>query len=82
MFSIRLSRNIEEKLDRISAEENVPKSEIVREALEIYITELEKKKCPYKLGEDLFGRYGSNINTASAEYKERVRDKIREKNSY
>jgi len=39
MISVRLSRELEEKLNEISAMENTTKSDIIKRALEIYIDE-------------------------------------------
>lgn len=46
------------------------------------IVNIEKTKQPYKLGEDLFGKYGSGDGTLSKDYKKKVREKIREKMSH
>lgn len=79
MLSIRLPQELEEKLDMISAVENATKSDIVRKALEEYISQHAQDKNPYALGEDLFDKYGSGNGTLSTEYKERVKEKINAK---
>ncbi len=80
MFSIRLPKELEKKVEELSEKEQVTKSEIVREALQEYIDKREKTEHPYLLGEDLFGKYGSDSGSRSVEYKEIVRDKIHAKN--
>lgn len=80
MFSIRLPKELEKKVEELSKKEQVTKSEIVREALQEYIEKREKTEHPYLLGEDLFGNYGSGSGSRSVEYKKIVRDKIHAKN--
>lgn len=82
MISVRLSKEMEDKIESISKQENITKSDVVKEALEKYITENEKKMKPYELGKDLFGRNGSGKGDLSETYKKKVRDKINEKMSY
>ena len=80
MFSIRLPKELEKKVEELSKKEQVTKSDIVREALQEYIDKREKAEHPYLLGEDLFGKYGSDSGSRSVEYKKIVRDKIHAKN--
>jgi len=79
MISIRLSKDLESKIDKLSKQENTTKSDIIKEALEKYITEEEYKMKPYLLGKDLFGRYGSGKGDLSKTYKTKLKDKIGEK---
>lgn len=81
MISIRLSGELEEKLELLSKEEGVTKSDVIREAIERYVIDYEKSRHPYKTGEDLFGKYGSGDGRLSKEYKRRVKEKIHEKMS-
>jgi predicted DNA-binding protein len=82
MTSIRLSKELEEKLNSLAERENITKSEIIKEALEEYIIDYEKKANPYDLGEEFFGRFGSGHGDLSASYKQKVRNKIDEKMSH
>lgn len=82
MISIRLSKEMEEKIEILSKKESITKSDIVKEALERYFTEQEKKMKPYELGENFFGRHGSGKGDLSLTYKGKVRDKINEKMSH
>jgi hypothetical protein len=79
MISIRLPKELEERLNLLSAKENVTKSEIVKEALAEYFAKKEKLASPFDLGKDLFGKYGSGTGTLSTEYKKKVREKIHAK---
>ena len=76
MISVRLSNELESKVEILSKQENTTKSDIIKEALERYITEEERKMKPYLLGKDLFGRYGSGKGNLSQTYKTKLKDKI------
>ncbi len=82
MISIRLSKELEEKLELLSKQESMTKSDIVKEALSKYIADYEKKRKPYELGEELFDQYGSGKGDLSKSYKKKVREKIYEKKSH
>lgn len=82
MISVRLSKELEEKIELISKQENVTKSDIIKEALNEYITDHQKKRSPYDLGNELFGQYGSGKGDLSKSYKKKVREKIYEKMSH
>ncbi|MEJ6952600.1 ribbon-helix-helix protein, CopG family [Natronospora cellulosivora (SeqCode)] len=82
MISVRLSKELEEKLELLSKQENVTKSDIIKEALNEYIIGHEKKRNPYDLGEELFGKHGSGKGDLSKSYKKKVREKINEKMSH
>lgn len=81
MISLRLPKELEEKLEYLSAKENITKSDVVREALEKYLVEYDKSIHPYALGEDLFGKYESGDGKLSVDYRRKVREKIHEKMS-
>ncbi len=80
MISVRLPKDLESKIDKLSKQGNTTKSNIIKEALEKYINEEENKSNPYLLGKDLFGRYGSGKGDLSKTYKTKLKDKIGEKN--
>ncbi|MBA1337194.1 MAG: hypothetical protein HPY66_3630 [Firmicutes bacterium] len=82
MISVRLSKELEDKIDLLSRQENVTKSDIIKEALEKYFIDHEKKLNPYDLGEEFFGRHGSGKGNLSETYKKKVREKINEKMSH
>lgn len=82
MTSIRLPKKLEEKLNSLAERENITKSEIIKEALESYFDNYEKKTNPYDLGKELFGKYGSGQGDLSISYKQKVRNKINEKMSH
>ena len=81
MLSIRLSSDIESKLDQISKSENMPKSEIIKSALDLYFKKYHELTSPYELGQDLFGKAGSGQGNMSKDYKTILKGKLREKYS-
>ena len=81
MISLRLTTDLEHKLNQISKTENVSKSEIIKKALIMYLNDNEKKYNPYFLGKDLFGKYGSGKSNLSKDYKKIVKGKLLEKHN-
>jgi hypothetical protein len=79
MTTIRLSYDMEEKLDAVSRAQNKPKSDFVREALTQYFAQDETEKSAWEVGEPYFGKYGSGDGDRSVHYKDRLKDKIRAK---
>ncbi len=77
MASVRLSEEIEDKIISISNAKNISKSDIIKEALELYIAQSESQKNSFELGSDLFGQYGSGKGNLSRDYKKLIKDKIR-----
>lgn len=81
MISLRLSTELEHKLNQIAKTENISKSEIIKRALALYLEKTERKYNPYNLGKDLFGKYGSGMGNLSKNYKEILNGKLREKHN-
>ena len=81
MVSIRLTPELEEKLNAFSEAKNVTKTDIIKQALQAYFFECEEIS-PYELGKDLFGKYGSGHKDFSKNYKKVLKGKLREKHSH
>jgi Arc/MetJ-type ribon-helix-helix transcriptional regulator len=79
MTTVRLPYDIEEKLDAAAKAQNRPKSDFVREALNLYFSQAENEKSSWEVGEPYFGKYGSGDGNLSVDYKNRLKDKIRAK---
>lgn len=85
MLTVRLDNAIENQLNFLSQEKHVSKSTIVKEALVHYfdmIKRTTKQKSPYELGSDLFGKYESGRDDLSTTYKQKLKNKINEKNAH
>ena len=81
MISLRLPNDLHEKLNQISKNKKISKSEIVKRALILYFDDYQKKHSPYDLGADLFGKYGSGNGSLSQNYKQILKGKLREKHT-
>jgi predicted DNA-binding protein len=79
VLTVRLPDDLERELERLAAEGGTTKTQIVRLALERYVTAEREERSSFELGEELFGRYGSGDRTLSTSYKGRVREKLRAK---
>ena len=82
MISLRLPSNLEDKLNKISKDENISKTEIIKQALISYMKEYSRKQNPYELGSELFGKYGSGNRNLSKDYKKLLKEKFHEKYSH
>ena len=84
MLSVRISDDLEKKLNNLSKKNGISKSYIVKEALQSYFVEIEEseRKSAYDLGKDLFGRNGSKEGNLSTTYKTRIKEKVHEKSSH
>ncbi|MFN2323269.1 MAG: ribbon-helix-helix protein, CopG family [Trueperaceae bacterium] len=79
MLTVRLPDDLERELERLAAEERTTKTQIVRRALERYVTSQREQPSSFELGEAYFGRFGSGDGTLSSTYERRVREKLRAK---
>ena len=79
MISLRLSKELEEKVIARSHRSQITKSDVIREAIEKYVVSQEEADHPFLLGEDLFGKYGSGDGSLSVTYKKKVKEKLHEK---
>lgn len=78
MISIRLPENLEEELNKLVKSENTTKTEIVKNALNLYIEniKIQKAKTPYELGKEFFGKYESKEGDLSTTYKTKLKEKL------
>lgn len=85
MISVRLEPELEQRLNYLSEKRKVSKSQIIKDSLGMYFQAIDDEnnaKTPFQLGEDLFGRYASGDTDRSVTYKEKVRERIRAKNTH
>jgi hypothetical protein len=79
MTTVRLDSDIELKLDQFSSYMHRSKSEIIKQALEEYLSVHLSSDSPYDLGKELFGKYSSNDSDNSISYKNKLKGKLSEK---
>jgi metal-responsive CopG/Arc/MetJ family transcriptional regulator len=64
MISVRLDEGVEEHLDRVAALQGVSRSELVRDAINRYLSRYDHP-TPWELGKELFGKHGSKSSKRS-----------------
>lgn len=79
--TVRLSQELEQKLETYSSLWNTTKTDIVKEALQTYFANRESEKDSWEVGEPLFGKYGSGEADMSVTYKKRIKEKLHGRNS-
>jgi Ribbon-helix-helix protein, copG family len=82
MLTVRLSEEEEEQLNAYCQREGISKSIVVKEAIELYLTQHKKSKNPYEAGADLFGQEGSGSKNNSILYKKKLKELLREKHTH
>lgn len=82
MLTVRLSPPEEKILNEYCKMAGLPKSQVVKEAIELYLVQHRKNSKPYEVGADLFGQEGSGIKNKSITYKKRVKELLNEKHSH
>lgn len=78
MLTLRLSSDIEEKLNNIAELLGIPKSEIVRKSLKAYLKDLEKNSA-WNSGKEFFGKYSSGQADLSENRKSILKQKLQDK---
>ncbi|MHB8327875.1 MAG: ribbon-helix-helix protein, CopG family [bacterium] len=79
MLTIRLDRNLEEKIENISVSLGITKSEIIRKSLLEYLDNLQKLNA-WELGKSYFEKYSSKSGNLSTDRKSIFKQKISQKN--
>ena len=79
MTTVRLPVHIEERLQNVSLQQNKSKSDVIKEALELFFQKETVEMDSYELGLPYFGKYG--YGTSSKDYKKLVKEKIRAKHN-
>jgi len=77
--TVRLPKDIENKLSEISKLEKLSKSEVIKISLKEYFKKYYNTKTPFELGKELFGKYSGNsdLSTNRKEYfKKKLNEKI------
>ncbi len=78
MITIRLDKNLEEKIKNISVSSGITKSEIVRKSLVEYLDNLQQLSA-WELGKSYFEKYSSNSGNLSTDRKSIFKQKMSQK---
>ena len=81
MITVRLPSEINQRLEVLAKSRNKSKSEIIREALVLFMFKEEAHKNSYELGREYFGKYGSGDGSLSTNYKKKVKERLNAKHS-
>ncbi|MEM9328620.1 MAG: CopG family transcriptional regulator [Bacteroidota bacterium] len=82
MLNVRLNSDEEKKLADYCERANLTKSQVVKEALALYLSSKTPSKSAYELGEDLFGQASGGDPDGSKQYKHRLKTKWGEKHTH
>jgi len=75
----RLPENTRNKLVTLARIKGKTKSDIIKEALEVYYELEENEVDSFSVGEPFFGNYGSGETDRATTYKERIKEKLSDK---
>lgn len=78
MLTLRLSSELEEKLNNIAELLGIPKSEVVRKSLQAYLKNLEQNSA-WNAGKEMFGKYSSGQTDLSENRKSILKQKLQDK---
>ena len=83
MLAVRLFENLEHDLSGYAQKTNKTKTDIVKEALTLYLNEHQNQtsSTPYEVGKDLFGRFSSGRDDLSSTYKQVLKEKFHAKHT-
>ena len=76
MTTVRLPIEYEQKLDMLSVLKQKNKSELIKDALDIFFHQEEIEVNSYELGKDYFGKYGSGRTDLSTTYKQELKERL------
>lgn len=79
MYSLRLPKNLEHELERAAKTESKSKAQIIKFALENYLSKLPSQPSAYELGKEYIDKYASGQPNRSTTYKTIIAAKIKAK---
>ncbi len=78
MITLRLDPALEQAINNTAQNLGLTKSELIRKSILEYLNKLGKANA-WEVGQDLFGKYSSDLDNLSTERKEIVKKRIRAK---
>ena len=78
MITLRLDPELEQTINKIAHQMEISKSELIRTSIIEFIAKLDKPS-PWKLGNEVFGKYASGVDNLSRDRKSLVKEKIKAK---
>jgi predicted DNA-binding protein len=77
--SIRLGKDLEERLTKASRKLRVNKTQVIKRSLEAYLAQIESGRTVHELGEGLFGADEHRGADRSSTFKSRLKRRLRAK---
>jgi hypothetical protein len=81
MISIRLNEEILKKISTLMKIKQTTRTEVIKQAISEYYERHSQDLSPFKLGKDLFGKYGAK-ETLSIDYKKKIKEMLNEKHTH
>ncbi len=78
MITLRLDPELEQTVNNVAHQLGISKSELIRKSVTEFIDNLEKPSA-WELGQDVFGKYGSENKALSKDRKAFIKEKVRAK---
>lgn len=78
MITLRLDQELENNIKNVATNMGISKSELIRKSIAEFMKSIEKP-TPWELGNELFGRYASNVTNLSQNRKSLIKAKIKAK---
>lgn len=78
MITLRLDQELENNIKNVAINMGISKSELIRKSIAEFMKNIEKP-TPWELGNELFGRYASNVTNLSQDRKSLIKAKIKAK---
>jgi RHH-type transcriptional regulator, rel operon repressor / antitoxin RelB len=75
MITLRLDPELEQTINNVAHQMGISKSELIRKSVTEFIDNLEQPS-PWELGQDVFGKYGSENEHLSKDRKTLIKDKV------
>ncbi len=81
MISLRISEELERRLDQAARAESKSRSEVIKDSIYYYLDRLENRPTAYQLGEKYFGLFASGRGDLSVNHRSIIAERIRKKHS-
>ena len=82
MLTVRIDAEMEERLNELSRNQSISKTEIVKKALLDFLNKQQNIQSAYALGKDLFGVASGGSPQGSKEFKQMLKTKLHGKHLF
>ncbi len=78
-MTVQLNEQLRQNLEALASQRGVSSAELIEQCLEEFVGGAQNGGSPWRLGEKLFGKFGSGRGDLSRNRKKIVREKIHAK---